>query len=119
MSGKARILVVDDDMGICETLSDILRERNHSVEVAWDGFEAVERMKEESFDVVLMDIKMPGMNGVETYKEIKKLDPEAMVIMMTAYVGDDLVAEAMEEGARAVLYKPLDMDKLMDLIGDG
>ncbi|MEE8168505.1 MAG: response regulator [Candidatus Hydrothermarchaeales archaeon] len=116
MKGKTRVLVVDDDAGTCETLSDILLETTCQVTMARDGFEAIEKMKGESFDVVLMDIKMPGINGVETYKEMKKINPEAKVVMMTAYVGDDLVAEALKEGASTVLYKPLDIGKMIDII---
>jgi DNA-binding NtrC family response regulator len=63
-----------------------------------------------------MDIKMPLMDGVETYKRIKAIHPEVAVIMMTAYAVEDLVAEALKEGARGVIYKPLDFERTVGLI---
>jgi DNA-binding NtrC family response regulator len=63
-----------------------------------------------------MDIKMPIMNGVETYKEIKKIRPGTKVIMITAYAVEDLVQEALQEGAYAIIYKPLDIEKMLELV---
>jgi DNA-binding NtrC family response regulator len=65
-----------------------------------------------------MDIKMPGINGVQTFREVKKIDPKAVVIMMTAYSVEELVKEALEEGAYAVVYKPFDIDKIVAIIED-
>lgn len=114
---KASVLIVDDDIEMTETLSDILEDMGHYVEVANDGFRAIEMVKTRAFDVILMDIKMPGISGVETYKEIKKVQPETMVMMMTAHSAKDLVAEALREGAYGVLYKPIDIKKLVEFIG--
>ena len=75
-------------------------------------------MKKTHFDAIFMDIKMPGINGVQTFREVKKIDPEAAVIMMTAYSVEDLVKEALEEGAYAIVYKPFDIDKVVTLIGE-
>jgi len=66
-----------------------------------------------------IDIKMPGINGVQTFREIKKIDRKAVVIMMTAYSVEDLVKEALEEGAYATVYKPFDVDKIIAIIADG
>ncbi len=116
MNNKASVLLVDDDTGMTETLSDILEDVGHYVEVANDGFKAIERIKARVFDLVLMDIKMPGINGVKTYKEIKCIQPEAAVMMMTAYSVDDLVAEALKEGVYGVLHKPIDVAKVIEFI---
>lgn len=116
MRNKASVLVVDDDEGMTETLSDILEDLGYHVEVASDGFKAIERVKAQAFDMILMDIKMPGINGVETYKEIKKIRPEAVVMMMTAYSVEDLVSEAVKEGAYGVMYKPIDITKVAEFI---
>ena len=116
MGDKTSILIVDDDAGMCETLSDIMDDIDYRTVVALDGYEALEKVGEAAFDVILMDIKMPGMNGVETLKEIKKLRPEATVVMMTAYAVEDLVEEALHEGACGVLYKPLDVNSMISLI---
>ena len=116
MDDKASILIVDDDMGMCETLSDIMEEKGYRTIIATDGREAVQKVKESAFDVILMDIKMPGMDGVETFREIKRIRPETAVVMMTAYAVEDLIREALSEGAYGVLYKPLDIERTIGLI---
>ncbi len=116
MKSKANVLIVDDDIEMTETLSDILEDSGYHSEVANDGFSAIERVKVQAFDVILMDIKMPGIDGVETYKEIKNIRPEAAVMLMTAYSVEDLVAEALREGACGVMYKPVDITKVVEFI---
>jgi DNA-binding NtrC family response regulator len=103
MKSKASILLVDDDKDMTETLSDILTDMSYRVETANDGLEAIEKVKTHAFDTVLLDIKMPGVNGVETFREIKKIQPEAVVMLMTAQSVEELVAEALEEGAYGTL----------------
>ena len=116
MQAKADVLVVDDQIGMLETFTDILEHKGFSVAIAEDGFQAIKRVKEQGFDIIFMDIKMPGINGVQTFREIKKINPKASVIMMTAYSVEDLVKEAIEEGAYTVIYKPFDMDKVIQTI---
>ncbi len=113
---KVSILIVDDDASFRETLSAILDAKGYLVVDAGDGFEAIQRAKEMPFNFILMDIKMPGINGIETYKEIKKVRPEATVMMMTAYAVEDLVREALKEGASGVVYKPFDIEELVGVI---
>jgi len=86
MSSETSLLIVDDDIEMTDSLCDILEDSGYDVEVAADGFKAMERVKARAFDAILMDIKMPGINGVKTYKEIKVIRPEAAVMMMTARV---------------------------------
>lgn len=117
MREKANILIVDDDPGMTETLADILSELSYDVAVAEDGYRAIEMMRKKAYDVVLMDIEMPGISGVESFKEIKSICPSTKIIMMTAYSVEDLVKEALEEGAYGIIYKPLDIDKIVDFIG--
>lgn len=116
MQEKANVLVVDDQIGMLETFTDILEDKGFSVVTAEDGFQAIEKVKEQPFDIIFMDIKMPGINGVQTFREIKKINPKASVIMMTAYSVEDLVKEAIEEGAYTIIYKPFDMDKVIQTI---
>jgi len=116
MSEKPNVLVVDDQIGMLETFTDILEDRGFSVATADDGFAAIKKVKEQSFDLIFMDIKMPGINGVQTFREIRKINPKIAVIMMTAYSVEDLVKEAIEEGAYTVIYKPFDMDKIIQTI---
>ena len=113
---KTNILVVDDLRSIRVTLGGILEDKGHNVVTVEDGYQAIEAVKKTHFDIIFMDIKMPGINGVQTFREVKKIDPGAAVVMMTAYSVEDLVKEALEEGAYAVAYKPFDIDKIVVLI---
>jgi len=115
---KVSILVVDDLWSIRLTLGGILEDKGYNVVTAENGYQAIEATRKTHFDVVFMDIKMPGINGVQTFREVKKIDPEAAVIMMTAYSVEDLVKEALEEGAYAIAYKPFDIDRIVALIGE-
>jgi two-component system response regulator HydG len=113
---KTNILVVDDIKSIRQTLSGLLGDEGYNVVLAEDGYQAIEIARQTPFDFIFMDIKMPGINGVQTFREIKKTNPEAVVIMMTAYSVEDLVREALGEGAYAVVYKPFDVDKIVGMI---
>jgi DNA-binding NtrC family response regulator len=115
---KTNILVVDDLRSIRLTLGGILEDKGHNVVTVEDGYQAIEAVKKTHFDAIFMDIKMPGINGVQTFREVKKIDPKAAVIMMTAYSVEDLVKEALEEGAYAIAYKPFDIDKVVSMIDE-
>ena len=114
--GKTNILVVDDLRSIRLTLEGILEDEGHNVVTVENGYQAIEAVNTTHFDAIFMDIKMPGINGVQTFREVKKIDPKAAVIMMTAYSVEDLVKEALEEGAYAIVYKPFDIDRIIALI---
>ncbi|MDD4859122.1 MAG: response regulator [Dehalococcoidales bacterium] len=116
MMAKTNVLVVDDLRSMRLTLGGILEDKGHNVATVEDGYQAIEAVRKVHFDAIFMDIKMPGINGVQTFREIKKIDPRATVIMMTAYSVEDLVKEALEEGAYAVVYKPFDIDRIVSLI---
>jgi two-component system response regulator HydG len=118
MEQKANILIVDDNASQCKTMAFILKRQGHAVTTAAGGPEALEIVRQQPFDIIFMDIKMPAMNGVETYRKIKEIRPGAMVIMMTAYAVEDLIQEALHEGAYGILYKPLDMQKVLGLIAE-
>jgi len=114
---KAKILIVDDDAAMCETLSDILEEKGYHVVVARDGPKAIEEVKNQRFDLALIDIVMPGMNGVEALREIKRADPELTSMIMTGHSAlEGSVSEALEAGVDGVLYKPLDIDAIVEMI---
>ncbi len=112
----ARILIVDDNKSLSRSLSFVLESKDCVVVTASDGLEALNTVKNKSFDVIFMDIKMPGLNGVDTFKKVKKISPTTAVVMMTAYAVDVLVREALREGAYGILYKPLDMEKVFGVI---
>jgi signal transduction histidine kinase len=115
-AGSRRVLVVDDDAGMVRTTAMILGRKGYAVTTAVDGLEAVELAKEQPFDLVLTDLKMPHIDGVETYRRIKMIQPGAAVMMMTAYGVDELVQQAVEEGAYCILSKPLDMETVVSAI---
>ena len=116
INGKTNILVVDDLRSIRLTLGGILEDEGHSVATVENGYQAIEAAKKTHFDAIFMDIKMPGINGVQTFREIKRVAPKTAVIMMTAYSVEELVKEALEEGAYAVVYKPFDIDRIIAII---
>ena len=113
---RSRILVVDDNEEFCRNMTDILELKDYEVVTAYDGFKALELVKQNGFDLVLMDVKMPVMDGVETFKKVKKIAPDTPVIMVTAFVVEDLIREALREGAFGSLKKPLDFDEIFELI---
>ena len=116
MPDKAKILVVDDDINFRGTLSNILKKKGYDTIVAENGQRAIEIIKERTIDIILMDVKMPGMNGVEAYKCIKQVCPSVIVIFMTAFSIEDLVKDAIRDGAYAVLKKPFDVDTMVSMI---
>lgn len=119
MSGtKAKIMVVDDDPGMLFTLTDILEEAGYVVSGAKDGYQAVEMASHEAFALVFMDIALPGIDGVEAYRQIKSVSPGTPVIMMTGFTVEGLIKQALEEGAYTVLYKPLDVTSLLMAVKD-
>jgi two-component system response regulator HydG len=118
MEQKADILIVDDNVSQCKTMALILSRQGYVVATATGGPEAIEKVRHQPFDIIFMDIKMPVMNGVETYRQIKGIRPGTTVIMMTAYAVEDLIQEALHEGAYSVLYKPLDMQKVLSLVAE-
>jgi len=113
MKPKLKILVVDDDVEFSDSLKDLLGLQGYNTKAIYSGYKALEKLKKEKFDIVLMDIKMPGMNGVEAFREIKKINCRLTVILMTGFSFEDLTEDAFKEGAFAVLYKPLDIPKLL------
>ncbi len=113
MSGfDTRVLVVDDEEIVRESLGGWLEKDGYLVAAAPDGRSAVERMKGESWNVVLVDLKMPGMDGLQVLEEARKLQPDAAVIIMTAYATVDTAVTAMKLGAFDYLIKPFDPEEL-------
>ncbi len=116
MTEPIRILVVDDNEDLLRTFSLILKRNGFYVETAADGLTAAARYLQGEFDVMLMDIVMPDLNGVEAFRLIREMDPGASVILMTGYSDEDLIKMAVNEGARCVLHKPIRIDKMIDTI---
>jgi two-component system response regulator HydG len=118
MKDKPTILVVDDNQDLLETFAMILKRRGYRVQTATDGLSAVNKFKEQDFDVTLMDIVMPEMNGVDAFKKIKEIQPEATIILMTAYSDEELIQNAKNEGVCKIIHKPIHVDQLIELINE-
>lgn len=116
MNKKTRILIVDDDRYLGDTLTDILIEKGYETDYAASGFKALELIEKKSYALILLDLKMPELNGLETCKGIKKICPDCIIIAMTAFSLDEIIDRCIEEGASEVLYKPLDIDNLLTRI---
>ncbi len=110
------VLVVDDNVEFCQSLKDVLEMKGFTVTTAYDGIAAVESMKTGKPDLVLMDVRMPRMNGTQSFEQMRKLDPDVHVILMSAYSVESLVTNALRDGAFGFLKKPLDFDKLFEVI---
>src|SRR5512139_2405959 len=109
-----RVLVVDDEVDFLETLVNRLRRRKLEAEGASSGEEALELMKGKSFDVVVLDIKMPGgLDGIETLREIRRIGPLTEVILLTGHASLETSIEGMKLGAFDYLLKPVKLEELM------
>ena len=106
MRGRWHILVVDDEETMTESLAAWLREDGYSVDTAASGREAIEKARAREYAIYFVDLKMPGLDGIETMMEIRKLQPEASVIVITAYATVDTAISAMKEGAQEYVVKP-------------
>jgi len=115
---RVLILVVDDEFGDRETLKVILEDKGYRVATARDGSETILMVKERHYDIIFLDVRLPDMNGVETYEQVKQIDPRATVIMMTGYSEEDLVKRAISQGAYTCIHKPYDMEKVITLVED-
>jgi len=115
-NNKPTILIVDDDASMVRTTAMILDRKGYNVDTAEGGARAIEMVQEREYGVIFLDIKMPVMDGVETNRRIKEICPEAVVMMMTAYAVEELVEQALDEGACGILYKPLDIDRMLEII---
>ncbi len=109
----AKILVIDDEKPIRNTLSEILEYEDHEVELASDGLEGIEKAKEEKYDIILCDIKMPKMDGVEVIEKLMEICPEVPVIMISGHGTVETAVETLKKGAYDFIEKPLDLNRLL------
>lgn len=116
MRDKTKVLIVDDEKLLCEAMTDILEFKGYEIDSVNSGLDAITSVKNNFFDVILMDIKMPVMNGVQAFTKIKQISPQTVVIMMTAYSVEDLINDALNNGAFSCLNKPIDIDEVVEQI---
>lgn len=116
MGKRPRILIIDDNVDLADNLREILEDEGLEVLVAYGGSHALEVLSAETVDLVLSDLKMPDLDGVEVLRYLKARWPALPVVIMTAFASDTLLAEAEAEGALAILGKPLDLRRLTDYV---
>lgn len=119
MAKKGSILICDDEEIMRDVLETILSGAGHKVELAKTGEEAIEAYSQKAFDVVLMDVSMPGIGGLTALEELIKIDPEAVVLMVTAYATFDTAISAWEKGASGVIRKPFQNVQITALVAKG
>lgn len=113
---KPRIMVVDDHPGLRYTLERIFEDEGFEVRGASNGFQAIQLAKETDFDLIFIDIKMPGINGHEAQQGFRKACPHTMAVMMTGAPSGQLLAEPPDEGVYAVLHKPFAMGQIIEIV---
>ncbi|HEY2932275.1 MAG TPA: response regulator [Acidobacteriota bacterium] len=111
-----KILVVDDDTMVIQFLKNFLEKKNYQVVTASNGVEALEKVQQESPHIILMDVYMPQMGGLEALKKIKQINKEIGVIMVTAMEDEKLGSTALNLGAFDYIVKPLDLNRLQNLV---
>lgn len=111
----ARVLIIDDETGVCEEMGSILRDEHHEVEVAHNGLEGLEKVRTGKYDIIFLDVLMPKMEGRQALEEIKKISATPIVIM-SGYLPSHKEKEIIKAGALASLKKPLDLSQVFGLI---
>lgn len=115
---KTMLLLVDDEESFVDILAERLRNRDFDVNTALNGEDALQKIKEHNVDVAIVDVMMPGLSGIETLREIKRLKPLVEVLMLTGHATVETAIEGMKLGAYDYLMKPCDMDQLLAKIGE-
>jgi two-component system, NtrC family, response regulator AtoC len=113
MNPRARLLIVDDEANARTALAELLRDEGYAVETAADGFKALPKLDEFAPDLLLTDLKMPGMDGIELMRKARERDPESVAVVMTAFGAVDTAVAAMRQGAADYLTKPINVDELV------
>ena len=112
------VLIVDDDVDTCDNVSDILTDLGYRTDTAHNGQDALGLLQQTPYDVALLDFKMPGMDGLTLYREIKRLRPGTVAFLVTAFAGGDTAEAAQKAGVRDVVRKPVVFPKLLTLIDE-
>jgi DNA-binding NtrC family response regulator len=116
MNPKASLLIVDDENVVRDSLGKWFEEEGYSVDTANSGREALLKLPRQRWDLALLDIKMPGMDGLELHRKMREVDPEIIVIIMTGYAAVDTAVQALKDGAYDYIMKPFDPDDLARLV---
>jgi len=110
-----KILIVDDNRDLADGLAEILEFKKHEVTVVYTGEEAV-REARHAFDLTFMDVKLPGIDGFAAFEAIRRVEPEAKVVMMTGFSFEPLLEQALDAGAIRVLRKPFEVEDVLETL---
>src|SRR3974390_3002478 len=110
------VLVVDDDADTCSNLADLFGDLGYAVETAGGGDDALEKARQQPYDLGLLDLRMPGMDGLTLCRQLKQLHPPMVTMIVTAYAATTVHDEARAAGAKHVVSKPVDFPVLLSLI---
>src|SRR5437763_3393957 len=113
---RARILIVDDEPDTCANLCDILTDLDYQVDTANDGLAALELVKQNFYGIALLDLRMPGMDGLELYRRIREISAGTVAIVVTAYASSDTAKSVLAAGAFKIVPKPVNIGSLLNLI---
>ena len=111
-----KILVVDDEETICNLLDEFLSQMDYQVKIATNGQEAIKKVEDEKPDIVLLDVKMPGITGIDVLGKIKNIDRNIGIIILSAFGDSGIIRDAMQLGADYYLEKPMKLEFLMQLL---
>jgi DNA-binding NtrC family response regulator len=111
-------LIVDDEVDSCENLSDILTDNGYSVDIAQNGHTALGLIEQHGYDVALLDLRMPQMDGLELYRRIRQIAAGTQAIVVSAYAGSETAKSILQAGAWKIVPKPVDIETLLALIGE-
>src|SRR5262245_15839612 len=116
--GKGSVLIIDDDGAISESIQMLLVSEGMAVETASNGEEGLSKIEENLYDLVLLDLMLPGKSGMDVYKDIRRVDPTLPVVIITAMGGIDTAVTAIKQGCYDYVTKPWDNDKLVVIVGN-
>ena len=116
VNGQGKLLIVDDELSVRDSLNKWFHEEGYEVGTAESASEALSRLAEQRWDAALLDIKMPGTDGIELQRRLHEVDPQLIVIMMTGYASVETAVAALKNGAYDYVTKPLDPDEIAHLV---
>ena len=109
----AKILIIDDEKAICNTLKEILSYEKYEVDIANDGAEGIKKAETGNYDLVLSDIKMPKMDGIEVLQKLQEMNPDLPVVMISGHGTIDTAVDALKKGAYDYISKPPDLNRML------
>ncbi len=113
---KIKVLVVDDEKIIRDFFGKLLTLQGIEVVCAENGYKAIELSRNTKFDLYFIDVRMPGLNGLETYRQIRKINPNAQAVLMTGYAVEEILQQAQKEGVYASIHKPFDISEMRRIV---